>query len=69
MAAFLTTSLLVTALTTKLRASETRFRDFINHATDGFFLFDEHQALVDVNSQACESLGYSPRQIAQGVAG
>jgi PAS domain S-box-containing protein len=63
MAAFLTASLLVTALTTKLRASETRFRSFINHATDGFFLFDEHQALVDVNSQACESLGYSPEEM------
>ena len=63
MAAFLTTSLLVTALTTKLRASQARFRSFINHATDGFFLFDEHQALVDVNSQACESLGYSPEEM------
>ena len=61
--AFFATSLLVTALTTKLRASEARFRSFINHATDGFFLFDEHQALVDVNSQACESLGYSPEEM------
>ena len=63
MAAFLTTSLLVTALTTKLRASEARFRSFINDATDGFFLFDEHQALVDVNRQACESLGYSREEM------
>ena len=63
MAVFLTTSLLVTALTTKLRASEARFRSFINHATDGFFLFDEHQALVEVNSQACESLGYSREEM------
>ena len=63
MAVFLTTSLLVTALTTKLRASEARFRSFVNHATDGFFLFDEHQALVDVNSQACESLGYSREEM------
>jgi PAS domain S-box-containing protein len=43
----------------ELRASETRFRVFVDHATDGFFLFDEHQALLDVNRQACESLGYS----------
>ena len=63
MAAFLTTSLLVTALTTKLRASEARFRSFVDHATDGFFLFDEHQALVDVNRQACESLGYSREEM------
>ena len=35
------------------------FCNFVNHATDGFFLFDEHRAIVDVNRQACESLGYS----------
>jgi PAS domain S-box-containing protein len=43
----------------ELRASEQRFRSFVDHATDGFFLFDERQALIDVNQQACESLGYS----------
>jgi PAS domain S-box-containing protein len=43
----------------ELRASEARFRSFVNHATDGFFLFDEHQAILDVNRQACESLGYT----------
>ena len=43
----------------ELRASEARFRSFVDHATDGFFLFDEHLAIVDVNRQACESLGYS----------
>ena len=63
MAAFLTTSLLVTALTAKLRANEARFRSFVDHATDGFFLFDKHQALIDVNRQACESLGYSREEM------
>ena len=43
----------------KLRASEERFRSVIDHATDGFFLFNEHRAIVDVNRQACQSLGYS----------
>ena len=43
----------------ELRASEERFRNFVNHATDGFFLFDEHQTILDVNRQATESLGYS----------
>ena len=43
----------------ELRASEARFRSFVDHATDGFFLFDEHQALLDVNRQACGSLAYS----------
>jgi PAS domain S-box-containing protein len=58
-AAFLTTSLVVTALTTKLRASERRFRSFVDHATDAFLLLDEDWTIVDVNRQACESLGYS----------
>ena len=40
-AVFLTTSLVVTALTTKLRASEARFRTFVDHATDAFFLLDD----------------------------
>ncbi|HYY27323.1 MAG TPA: PAS domain S-box protein [Chthoniobacterales bacterium] len=43
----------------ELRTSEARFRSFVDHATDGFFLFDEHQTLIDVNRQACENLGYS----------
>jgi PAS domain S-box-containing protein len=62
-AAFLAASLLVAVLTTRLRASEARFRSVVEHATDGFFLFDEHQAIVDVNKQACESLGYSREEM------
>jgi GAF domain-containing protein len=44
-------------------ASEERFRSFVDHAMDAFFLLDEHQALVDVNKQACESLGYSREEM------
>jgi PAS domain S-box-containing protein len=62
-AAFLTTSLVVAALMTRLRASEARFRAFVDHASDGFFLFDEHQAIREVNRQACESLGYSREEM------
>ena len=47
----------------ELRASEERFRSFVDHATDGFFLFDQHQAILDVNRQACESLGYSREEM------
>jgi PAS domain S-box-containing protein len=47
----------------ELRASEERFRSFVDHATDGFFLLDEHQAVLDVNRQACESLGYSREEM------
>jgi PAS domain S-box-containing protein len=43
-----------------LRASEQRFRMFVDHAADAFFLHDEATARVlDVNRQACESLGYA----------
>ena len=41
----------------ELRATEARFRTFVDHATDGFFLIDHELKVVDVNRQACESLG------------
>ena len=47
----------------ELRASEDRFRSFVDHATDGFFLHDENLAVLEVNRQACESLGYSRDEI------
>ena len=47
----------------ELRASEARFRSFVDHATDGFFLFDDHAVLIDVNRQTCESLGYSREEM------
>ena len=59
MAVFLTTSLVVTALTTRLRASEARSRTFMDHATDAFFVLDDNSTVVDVNRAACLSLGYS----------
>jgi PAS domain S-box-containing protein len=62
-AAFLATSLVVSVLTTRVRTSEARFRSVVDHATDSFFLFDEHQAILDVNKQACESLGYSREEM------
>ena len=63
MAAFLTTSLLITALTAKLRASEARFRIFADYATDAFFLIDDHSTILDVNRQACVDLGYSREEL------
>jgi PAS domain S-box-containing protein len=41
-----------------LRASEQRFRTFVDHAADAFFLFDGG-VVLDVNRRACESLGYT----------
>ena len=43
----------------ELRASEARFRTFVDHATDALVLHREDGTIVDVNRQACESLGYS----------
>ena len=42
-----------------LKASEGRFRTFVDHATDAFFLHDGNGTILDVNRQACDSLGYT----------
>ena len=42
-----------------LRESEQRFRTFVDHATDAFFLHDDRLVVLDVNRQACQSLGYT----------
>jgi PAS domain S-box-containing protein len=41
-----------------LRESEARFRTFVDHATDTFMLHDEAGTVLDVNRNACESLGF-----------
>jgi two-component system, sensor histidine kinase and response regulator len=43
--------------TTERRESERRFRTFVDHATDAFFLLDDGNVVLDVNRQACQSLG------------
>lgn len=47
----------------ELRASEIRFRTFVDHAADAFFLHDDHGIILDVNRQACASLGYSREEL------
>jgi PAS domain S-box-containing protein len=46
-----------------LRVSEARFRTIVEHAADALMLLDDRMALVDVNRQACESLGYSREEL------
>jgi PAS domain S-box-containing protein len=46
-----------------LRESEARFRTFVDHATDAFFLIDDEAKVLDVNRQACESLGYTREEL------
>jgi PAS domain S-box-containing protein len=45
------------------RASEMRFRTLVDAAADAFFLQDESGALIDLNRQACTSLGYTREEL------
>ena len=54
-------ALTTVAVLRDLRRSEARFRTFVDHATDAFFLYDGQY--LDVNRQACESLGYSREEL------
>ncbi len=47
----------------ELRASEARFRTFVDYATDAFFVVDDNSTVLDVNRQACASLGYSREEL------
>ncbi len=47
----------------ELRASEARFRTFVEHAADAFFLLDDQSTILDVNRQACDSLGYQREEL------
>src|SRR6516225_7362910 len=42
-----------------LQVSERRFRVFVDHAADAFFMTDEQGRVLDVNSRACEARGYT----------
>jgi PAS domain S-box-containing protein len=47
-----------------LREGETRFRTFVDHAADALFIYDfEPGTIVDVNRQACDSLGYTREEL------
>jgi two-component system, cell cycle sensor histidine kinase and response regulator CckA len=48
----------------ELRESDARLRMFVDHATDGFFVHDGVTgAVVEVNEQACASLGYTREEL------
>ena len=47
-----------------LHDSETRFRIFVDHAADAFFMLDfEEGTIIDANRCACEGLGYSRQEL------
>jgi PAS domain S-box-containing protein len=43
--------------------SEKRFRLLVENAADAFFLYDEEGRILDVNQQACSSLGYTREEL------
>jgi PAS domain S-box-containing protein len=47
----------------ELRASAARFRTFVDHATDAFFVLDDDWTILDVNRQACHALGYRREEL------
>jgi PAS domain S-box-containing protein len=47
----------------ELRAAETRFRTYVDHATDALFVSDEQGKIIDMNHRACESLGYTREEL------
>jgi PAS domain S-box-containing protein len=47
----------------ELRTSERRFRTIVDYASDAFFVFDDDSTVLDVNREACESLGYSREEL------
>jgi PAS domain S-box-containing protein len=46
-----------------LQASERRFRVFVDHAADAFFMTDEQGRVLDVNNRACEARGYTREEL------
>ena len=46
-----------------LRQSEERYRRLIEQAVDSFWIIDRESKILDVNQQACDSLGYSREEL------
>ncbi len=43
--------------------SEQRFRSLVEHSGDAFFLLKRDGSIVDVNSRACDNLGYARKEL------
>src|SRR5262249_48592401 len=51
----------------ELRAAETRFRTWVDHATDALFVQDQQGNIIDMNRQACLNLGYTREELIGAV--
>jgi PAS domain S-box-containing protein len=49
--------------TKKLKASENRYRSFVEQATDGIFIADLSGKFKDANTRLCDMLGYPKEQL------
>jgi PAS domain S-box-containing protein len=54
---------LIEERTAALRQSEDRFRRLIEHAADAVIVHDANGRILDVNQQACRSLGYAREEL------
>ncbi|MBE9135860.1 PAS domain S-box protein [Nodosilinea sp. LEGE 07088] len=55
----------ITSAVATRKQSETRFRTLVEQAVDAFFVIDAAGQIVDVNQNACDSLGYSREELLQ----
>jgi len=55
----------ITAAVATRKQSETRFRTLVEQAVDAFFVVNAAGQIVDVNQNACDSLGYSRDELLQ----
>ncbi len=55
----------ITAAVATRKQSEMRFRTLVEQAADAFFVVDGAGQIVDVNRNACDSLGYSREDLLQ----
>lgn len=55
----------ITAAVATRKQSEMRFRTLVEQAVDAFFVIDAAGQIIDVNQNACDSLGYSRDELLQ----
>ncbi|MBD1916496.1 MULTISPECIES: ATP-binding protein [Cyanophyceae] len=55
----------ITAAVATRKQSEMRFRTLVEQAADAFFVIDAVGQIIDINQNACDSLGYSRDQLLQ----
>lgn len=48
-----------------LQKSEAKYRQIIEQAADGIFVYDDNFRFLEVNAKACELLGYSKKELLQ----